>query len=49
MASQLQDRAPGLAGLIIGAAVIFVILISIIELTNRKFEGHDATAVEATK
>jgi hypothetical protein len=50
MALQTQDKAAGLTGLIVGAAAIFLILIGIIALTNKKFEGHGETAAaEATK
>ena len=49
MALHTKDKAAGLTGLIVGAIAIFAILITVIELTNKKFEGHTATAAEATK
>ena len=36
------DKAAGFIGLAAGAAAIFIILFTIVELTNKKFERREA-------
>ena len=39
-----SDRGAAFTGLIVGAIVIAAMVVVIVELTNRKFEGHKAEA-----
>lgn len=38
-----RDTAAAFKGLIIGAVFVAVVVVTITMLTNRKFEGHEAT------
>ena len=38
------DARAAFTGLLVGAIVLFAILFTIVELTNKKFEGHRAGA-----
>jgi hypothetical protein len=42
------DARAAFMGLIFGAIALLAIVYTIIQLTNRKFEGHAATAPAAT-
>ena len=42
------DARAAFMGLIFGAIVLFAILYTIVQLTNRKFEGHAAAATTTT-
>ena len=43
-----KDTAAHFKGLIIGAICVAVIILTIVHLTNKKFESHEAAAVETT-
>ena len=50
-APQQSDKSAGFTGLILGGIAIFVILFSIVRMTNAHYEGEKAEgpAAEATK
>jgi hypothetical protein len=43
-APQPGDKSAGFSGLILGAIVLFVIMFSIVRMTNAKYAGHGETA-----
>jgi hypothetical protein len=43
-----RDTAAAFKGLIIGAICIATVVLSLVYLTNRKFEGHEQPTAEAT-
>lgn len=43
-----KDTAAYFKGLIIGAIFIAVVVLSIVHLTNKKFESHEATPAAET-
>jgi hypothetical protein len=43
-----RDTAAAFKGLIIGAIAIAIVVLTIVQLTNRKFEGHEQPTAEAT-
>jgi len=45
------DKAAALTGLVVAAAVIFVVLFSVVKMTNAKYakEGGHEAAAEATR
>ena len=47
-ARKQSDFLPALTGLVVGACVLFVIVFTIVTLTNHKYAGH-SEAVEATQ
>ncbi len=43
-----KDTSAHFKGLIIGAILIAAVILVTVKLTNKKFEGHEATAAETT-
>jgi hypothetical protein len=43
-----RDTAAAFRGLIIGLVALGVIVLTIVNLTNRKFEGHESPAPAST-
>ena len=43
-APQPGDKSAGFSGLILGAIVLFVIMFSIVRMTNAKYAGHGEKA-----
>ena len=43
-APQPGDKSAGFSGLILGAIVLFVVMFSIVRMTNAKYAGHKAEA-----
>ena len=48
MAARKTDLGAALTGLVLGASVLFLLLLSIVWLTNRHFEGREKTEPSAT-
>ena len=48
-APENTDKSAGFTGLILGAIVIFVLLFSIVRLTNAHYAGAEGASAEATK
>jgi hypothetical protein len=44
-----EDRRAAYMGLIIGAVALFVIVVSIVKVTNARFASHERPAAEAAK
>ncbi len=44
-----EDRKAAYTGLIVGAVALVVICFTIVQLTNKKFAGHEKPAAEAAK
>ncbi|MHB0962133.1 MAG: hypothetical protein ACYC5V_02865 [Gemmatimonadaceae bacterium] len=44
-----EDRKAAFTGLIVGAVALVVICFTIVQLTNRKFAGHEKPVAEAAK
>lgn len=47
--SHPTDKSAAFRGLIITSILLFLVVTSIVKLTNMKYAGHEAGAVEATK
>lgn len=43
-----RDTAAAFRGLIVGIVVLGIIVVTIVNLTNRKFEGHEPPAPAST-
>jgi hypothetical protein len=48
MAAKKTDLGAALTGLVLGASVLFLLLLTIVWLTNRHFEGREKTEPPAT-
>lgn len=44
-----EDRKAAFTGLIVGAIALVAICFTIVQLTNRKFAGHEKPSAEAAK
>lgn len=44
-----EDRKAAFTGLIVGAVALFIIGFTIVQLTNRKFAGHEQPAAETAR
>lgn len=43
-----RDTKAAFTGLIVGAVALAIIILTIVNLTNRKFDAHEATPAAAT-
>ena len=48
MAAKKTDLGAALTGLVLGASVLFLLLLTIVWLTNRHFEGREKTEPAGT-
>ncbi len=48
MAARKTDLGAALTGLVLGASVLFLLLLTIVWLTNRHFEGREKAEPSAT-
>jgi hypothetical protein len=44
-----SDKSAAFMGLIVTTILIFVVVLTIVKLTNAKYAGHEEAAVETTK
>lgn len=44
-----EDRTAAFTGLVVGVVALFVIVVTIVKLTDLRFGSHEKTAVETTK
>jgi hypothetical protein len=44
MALHKEDKAAGITGFIVGAVLLFALVIGVVAWTNSRFEGHGAAA-----
>lgn len=49
MSVQPSDKASALAGLIVGACIIYLFVFGMVQFTNAKYAKHKEVAAESTK